>query len=147
MENAPIRAHLLPWLLTGHSRASPELRQGIAPSFFCRNRNKGKRKRMAAGTSEKLAQEGLRGNRDRLAVGLRVPRARMVGRSHRDRRTVGSRVPPTPPAPSAYTTIQTTGTVRHFKTTGEDCAPLSLPANKTGASKRGRADDELNRVS
>ena len=43
---------------------------------------------MSKGTSEKLAQEGLRGNRDRLAVGLRIPRARMVGRSPRDRRPV-----------------------------------------------------------
>ena len=48
----------------------------------------GQEERMAQGTSEKLAQEGLRGNRDRLAVGLRVPRARPVGRSPRDRRPV-----------------------------------------------------------
>ena len=31
-------------VLTGHPTASPEPRQGIAPSFFCRKRNTGKRK-------------------------------------------------------------------------------------------------------
>ncbi len=87
VENAPLWAHLLSWFLAGHSRASPKPRQGIAPSFFCRNWNKGKRKRMASGTSEKLAQEGLRGNRDRLAVDACVLHARQVGsRGPRDRR-------------------------------------------------------------
>ena len=38
-------AHLLPWFLTGHSRASPETRQGIAPSFFCRATTRGKRRK------------------------------------------------------------------------------------------------------
>ena len=33
----PFWAHLLPWFLTGLSRASPETRQGIAPSFFAAN--------------------------------------------------------------------------------------------------------------
>ena len=45
MENAPLWAHLLSWFLAGHSRASPKPRQGIAPSFFCREYDKGKRKK------------------------------------------------------------------------------------------------------
>ena len=44
MENAPLWAHLLSWFLAGHSRASPKPRQGIVPSFFCREYDKGKRK-------------------------------------------------------------------------------------------------------
>ena len=54
--------------------------------FLLPQLEQGQEERMAKGTSEKLAQEGLRGNRDRLAVGACVPRARMVGRSPRDRR-------------------------------------------------------------
>ena len=45
VENAPLWAHLLSWFLAGHSRASPKPRQGIVPSFFCREYDKGKRKK------------------------------------------------------------------------------------------------------
>ena len=34
-------------VLTGHPTASPDLRQGIVPSFFCRKRNKGKERNVA----------------------------------------------------------------------------------------------------
>ena len=42
--NAPIQGASSSVVLTGHPTASPEPRQGIAPSFFCRKRNTGKRK-------------------------------------------------------------------------------------------------------
>ena len=41
----PVWAHLPSVVLIGHPTASPELRHGIAPSFFCRNRNKGKKRK------------------------------------------------------------------------------------------------------
>ena len=56
--------------------------------FLLPQLEQGQEERMAKGTSEKLAQEGLRGNRDLFAAGSRVPHARMVGRSPRDRRHV-----------------------------------------------------------
>ena len=55
--------------------------------FLLPQLEQGHKERMAIGTSEKLAQEGLRRNRDRLGVGSRVPHARQVGsRVPRDRR-------------------------------------------------------------
>ena len=45
--------------------------RGLRPLSFAATGTRAE-ERMAIGTSEKLAQEGLRGNRDRLAVGKRV---------------------------------------------------------------------------
>ena len=47
VENAPVWAHLLFVVLTGPPTASPELRQGIAPSFFCRATTRGKGRKNA----------------------------------------------------------------------------------------------------
>ena len=49
-----------------------ETAAGDCALFLLPLTEQGQRERMAIGTSEKLAQEGLRGNRDRLAVGKRV---------------------------------------------------------------------------
>ena len=82
-----------PWFLLGILQPHLDCGRGLRPLPFAAIGTRARGKMVAIGTSEKLAQEGLRRNRDRLAVGLRVPRARMVGRSPRDRCTVGSRVP------------------------------------------------------
>ena len=50
--------------------------------FLLPQLEQGQEERMAKGTSEKLAQEGLRGNRDLFAAGACVPHARMGVRSH-----------------------------------------------------------------
>ena len=44
VKNAPLWAHLPPWVTQGFSRASDETRTGIAPSFFARETDEGKRK-------------------------------------------------------------------------------------------------------
>ena len=43
VKNAPLWAHLPPWVTQGFSRASDETRTGIAPSFFARETDEGKK--------------------------------------------------------------------------------------------------------
>ena len=58
-----------PWFLLGILQPHLDCGKGLRPLSFAAIETRAKGKMVAIGTSEKLAQEGLRGNRDRLAVG------------------------------------------------------------------------------
>ena len=94
--------------------------------------------RMAKGTSEKLAQEGLRGNRDRLAVEACVPHARPVGsRVPRDH-TGGSpraRRPPCRPLRIRDNSNRRNGSA--FQKRGRGlCLSFLIPQTKQGYCKQ-----------